>query len=148
MKRILLPLIFIALSLNAFAQHNGNTPKDGGKKEAPKIEEIVSDLTPAQKNNIDAITKRSSKIVASYRQQLHAVRDSIRTYMNSQEDNSSILFPLYEREARLQAEISKEYYRSKVDIDKVLTPEQYQQMNEAMKKKNNERKQQKGKKVQ
>ena len=52
--------------------------------------------------------------------------------MNSREDHSNVLFPLYDREGRLQSEISKEYYRTKVAIDKVLTPEQFQQMHQKM----------------
>ncbi len=95
----------------------------------------MPDLTTAQKNKIDAITRRSTKIIEGYRNQLHTVRDSIRSYMNSREDYSNVLFPLYDREGHLQSEISKEYYRTKVAIDKVLTPEQFQQMRQNLDKK-------------
>lgn len=120
MKRALL-LVFalaVAFTLSAQAPHRG-----GGKKE--KIEDIITDLTPQQKSRIDAITQRSSKTVENYRSQLKTVRDSIKLYMGSRNDNSNKVFPLYDREARLRAELGKEYYRTKVAIDAVLTPEQY-----------------------
>lgn len=132
MRRILLTTLALFLAFNAMAQQGPRQDKSPRHKESPKIEELVPDLTAAQKNKIDAITRRSTKIIEDYRNQLHAVRDSIRSYMNSRDDHSNVLFPLYDREGRLQSEISKEYYRTKVAIDKVLTPEQFQQMHQKM----------------
>ena len=132
MRRILLTSLVICLAFTAMAQQGPKQDKGPRHKDSPKIEELVPDLTAAQKNKIDAITRRSTKIIEGYRNQLHAVRDSIRSYMNSREDHSNILFPLYDREGHLQSEISKEYYRTKVAIDKVLTPEQFQQMHQKM----------------
>ena len=109
-----------------------------GKKE--KIEDIINDLTPQQKSRIDAITQRSSKIIERYRSQLDAVRDSIRLYMGNREDCSDRVFPLYEREGRLQAELSKEYYRTKVAIDAVLTPEQFRRFQQHMQNRHHQRK--------
>lgn len=100
-----------------------------------EISDFISDLSKAQKAKIDLITKRTSKTVENYRHQLSILRDSIRSYMDSPNDHSAILFPLYEREGRLQAEISKEYYRSKAAIDALLTPEQYKILKEKMAKK-------------
>ena len=134
MKRIILTAIAICIAVAAAAQPVQKQPKPGDKKGPMKIEEFISDLSKTQKSKIDIITKRTAKNVDNYRQQLKAVRDSIRSYMDSPDDKSSILFPLYEREGRLQAEISKEYYRSKVEIDNVLTPEQYRTLKEKMSK--------------
>lgn len=130
MKRILFTLIFAVLALPLWAQQKNHTHK---APDNPKIEEIVSDLSATQKTRIDVVTRRSSKRIENFRQQLHAVRDSIRALMDSPDDRSEAIFPLYDRESFLQAEISKEYYRSKVAIDEVLTPEQYQTLKKKMK---------------
>lgn len=132
MKRILFSAIFICLALTAVSQPRGRHQQERNQRDVMKIEEFVSDLSTTQKAKIDLITKHTSKNIESLRQQAKEVRDSIRTYMGSQEDRSDILFPLYEREGHLQTELSKEYYRSKAAIDKVLTPEQYQKLREAM----------------
>lgn len=132
MKRILFSAIFICLVLTAVSQPRGRHQQERNQRDVMKIEEFVSDLSTTQKAKIDLITKHTSKNIESLRQQVKEVRDSIRTYMGSQEDRSDFLFPLYEREGRLQTELSKEYYRSKAAIDKVLTPEQYQKLREAM----------------
>ncbi|MCR5192753.1 MAG: hypothetical protein K6D59_05555 [Bacteroidales bacterium] len=131
MKHLLFTIALVALPLLLSAQSEGNHQKREGK-EHMKIENLVTDLTSTQRTRIDIITRRSRKTVELYRSQLHAVRDSIRSYMSSQEDHSAVLFPLYEREGMLQTEISKEYYRTKVAIDDVLTPEQYRQVTEKM----------------
>lgn len=130
MKRTLFLIVALAFAftLSAQAPHRGD-----GKKES--IEEIVTDLTPQQKSRIDAITQRSSKNVEKYRSQLKTVRDSIKLYMNRRDDNSAKVFPLYDREARIRAELSKEYYRTKVAIDAVLTPEQFRLFQQNMEKK-------------
>ena len=132
MKRILFSAILICLALTAIAQPRGRHPQGHSQRDVMKIEEFVSDLSTTQKAKIDLITKRTSKNIETLRLQVKEVRDSIRTYMGTQEDRSDVLFPLYEREGRLQAELSKEYYRSKAAIDKVLTPDQYQKLREAM----------------
>lgn len=130
MKRILLLSIIISLAVSLSAQTPHRNGRQREKKE--KIENIITDLTPQQKSQIDAITQRSSKNIERYRTQLDAVRDSLRLFMNSRDDNSKIVFRLYDREARLQAELSKEYYRTKVAIDAILTQEQYSRMQERM----------------
>ena len=114
------------------AQDNTRYKGDNGQKQQFKIENFISDLTPDQRIRIDLITRRSSKTIQIYKTQLGNVRDSIRSYMASPEDQSAILFPLYEREGMLLTEISKEYYRSKVAIDELLTPKQFQELHEKM----------------
>ena len=129
MKRVLFLIVALAFAFTLSAQ----APYKGGAKKE-KIEDIVTDLTPQQKSRIDAITQRSSKNVEKYRSQLKTVRDSIRLYMKSRDDNSAKVFPLYDREARLRAELSKEYYRTKVAIDAVLTPEQFRLFQQSIEK--------------
>ena len=128
MKRLIL-LLFATLLFSSLQAQNWS--REGkGKKE--KIEEIITDLSPQQKSRIDAITQRSAKNIEHYRTQLDAVRDSIRRYMGLREDHSSVVFRLYDREGRLRSEMSKEYYRTKVAIDAVLTPEQFRRFQEQM----------------
>jgi Spy/CpxP family protein refolding chaperone len=59
--------------------------------------------------------------------------------MESPEDKSAVLFPLFEREGKLKSEISKEYYRTRVAIDKVLTPAQRDTLREKMAKQREQR---------
>ncbi|MBP5189387.1 MAG: hypothetical protein J6031_00535 [Bacteroidales bacterium] len=128
MKHIIITVLLVCLAGGAMAQPKGVQPKENNVG----ITDLISDLSKVQKSKIDLITKRTAKNVENYRSQLNAVRDSIRSYMDSPNDHSAVLFPLYEREGHLQAEISKEYYRSKVAIDAVLTPEQSKMLKEKM----------------
>lgn len=130
MKKTLFAILTVLIATTLSAQR----PRDDGRQKngKEKIEEIVTDLSSQQKTRIDAITKRSSKNIEHYRSELQAVRDSIRIYMSKREDHSDKVFALYDREAILQAELSKEYYRSKVAIDAVLTPEQFNRLQEQM----------------
>lgn len=133
MKKYLSLVLALSFVVTLSAQAPHREDRHNGKKE--KIEDVIKDLTPQQKSKIDAITQRSSKNIEGCRKQLQAVRDSIRFYMDSRDDNSSKVFPLYDREARLQAELSKEYYRTKVAVDAVLTPEQFARFQQHIKSK-------------
>ena len=44
-------------------------------------------------------------------------------FMDSDGDHSAVLFPLFEREAALQAAINREMYKGKLRVDEVLTKE-------------------------
>lgn len=122
MKHIILSIAALTIALTASAQQTKNHKWE---KERVPIEELVSDLSPTQKTRIDVVTRRSKKIIDEYRQELQAVRDSVRLYMNMPGDQTAIIFPLYDRQSRLYNAINKEYYRSKLAIDEVLTTEQY-----------------------
>ena len=61
------------------------------------------------------------------------MRDSIGKYMDSEGDQSKKLYPLFDREAQLQVQISREMYSTKVRIDKVLTKEQRKEFLQASK---------------
>lgn len=120
--------LFLAFSLSAQRQ-------DGQRhdQKRPDITELVSNLTDDQKSQLEAITNDSRQRVEKLRAQQKAVRDSINLYMDREGDQSKYLNPLFDREARIQAEISREMYASKVRIDKVLTKEQRAEFQKASK---------------
>lgn len=120
--------LFLAFSLSAQRQ-------DGQRhdQKRPDITELVSNLTDDQKSQLEAITNDSRQRVEKLRAQQKAVRDSINLYMDREGDQSKYLNPLFDREAKIQAEISREMYASKVRIDKVLTKEQRAELQKASK---------------
>lgn len=129
MKRHLLFLLLAVCTLAVSAQPKSPRPqKEPPHHEEGRIEKILTDLTATQKTRIDLVTREASRKVEKLRKELSNVRDSIRVYMDSPKDNSGKLFPLFELEGKLQAEISKEYYRAKTAVDKVLTPDQYRRL--------------------
>ena len=127
-KSILLVIALAAFAFPVFAQRDNHSGQAGKPKE---ISEIVNDLTPAQKKRLDAITDASKERVAAMRARQKALRDSIRVYMHLEGDHSAELFPLFDQEASLQRDISREMYTTKVCIDEVLTPAQRQQVRQA-----------------
>ena len=120
--------LFLAFSLSAQRQ-------DGQRndQQRPDITELVSNLSDTQKSQLEAITNDSRQRVEKLRAQQKAVRDSINLYMDREGDQSKYLNPLFDREAKIQAEISREMYASKVRIDKVLTKEQRAELQKASK---------------
>ena len=127
--------IALCISFLAFSQPGRGSMDGQRNKENKKIEEFLTDLTATQKTRIDLVTRRSAKTIDFYRKQLHDLRDSIRVMMDDSRDRSAELFPLLEREGMLKSEISKEYYRTKVAIDEILTPEQIARLREQLAKK-------------
>lgn len=120
-KKIILCVCFALCATLAMAQK----PKgDNHHKERPHIEEIVDDLSQGQKRKLTSIREDSKKRIDALQLQNKAVRDSIHTLMQQDGDNSSRLFPLFEREGRIRAAISKEFYQTRLRIDEVLTKEQ------------------------
>ena len=102
------------------------------KREAPRdITQIVSDLSVSQKKKLDAINEDSKARVGVLRARQKAVRDSIAMYIHRDGDQSKVLYPLFEREAQIQCNISREMYSTKLKIDAVLTPEQRRQVRDA-----------------
>jgi hypothetical protein len=112
---------FLATGLDCGAQ--GRIPKDDNP--AARVSKVVKNLSVKQRRQIDAISNESSSNIKIMKSQLNALRDSIHFYMNKKEDNSTILMPLFDREAVLQLRINKEMYRMKVRLDEVLTEQQY-----------------------
>lgn len=125
MKKILLFLVLGSSFLlpSAFSQDH---PRHGERRCEPplKVEEMVSNLSTKQKKNLLEARERSHTRVDQLKAQLNVVRDSIRDYIHRDGDNSRTLYPLFDREADIQAQISKEMYALRVRIDAILTPEQ------------------------
>lgn len=123
-KLLLVAIILLPFTFHlspCFAQHDGRHPE---KKRPTDITELVDDLSAPQKHKIDNISKESKVRVEALRRQRQAVRDSIRLYMELEGDQSKLLYPLFDREAQLQAAVSREMYSAKLRIDEVLTKEQ------------------------
>lgn len=129
MKKIALLAIALFVTFQfseAFAQRNHRDHR-------PDITQLVSNLTPDQKSKLETLTSDSRKRVDNLRSQQRAVRDSIALYMDREGDQSKLLYPLFDREAHLQAEISREMYITKVRIEKVLNKEQRAEFQKAAK---------------
>ena len=95
---------------------------------------MVSNLTAIQKNRIENITEKTKKEVSKLKNELHAIRIQISGLNSKEGDQSSILFPLFDRESQIMAEISKEMYRCRLQIDEVLTPEQLKEFRNSLEK--------------
>ncbi len=125
-NKVVIFSLMLALALPLMAQNHQHH-----KEHHRDISEMVSDLSQSQKKKLDAITEASRQRVNALRAQQKAVCDSITNYINMEGDHSRELFPLFDREAKLQCEISREMYATKVRIDEVLTPQQRKQVREA-----------------
>ena len=130
MKKILPLAIALLFGMSLSAQRTVDH-RHGDKR--PDITQLVSNLTDSQKSKLETITSESRQRVEKLRSQQKAVRDSIASYMDREGDQSKYLYPLFDREARLQAEIAREMYITKVRIDEVLTKEQRQEFHKASK---------------
>lgn len=140
MKRnITIVLLLAAFSIPAMAQRPAG--KHNGKK-GPEVAELVGDLNATQKNKIETITNDSRKRMESLRARQKAVRDSIDMFMDREGDQSTVLYPLFERDAALRVAVSREMYSTKVAIDQVLSADQRRALKAALK----NRKTSKGKK--
>lgn len=131
-KTLLIVILLSFVAMPCMAQHKGDRERVADPKSHREITEMVSDLSQSQKKRLDAITDASKERVAALRAQKKSVRDSIAVYMKLDGDQSAVLFPLFDREAQLQRDISREMYTTKVRVDEVLTPEQRRQLREAM----------------
>ena len=126
MKKIAILLLTLVLGITAMGQHkNGHSRHHN---ETPKIEEMVSDLSAIQKKKLNTVMENSRKEVDRLQAELDKVRKQIKSLINKDGDNSDQLFPLFDREGALRAEISKEMYRTRQQIDDILTKEQLAEM--------------------
>lgn len=132
MKKLIILIISILCTVSLYAQHP-RPQKPGECVKIPRVEEMVSDLSAVQKKRLETATNASKKKVAKLKQELSATRDQIKELMDKDEDMSSQLFPLVEKEAHLHAEITKEMYRCRIAIDEILTKEQLQEFRSRLK---------------
>ena len=133
MKKYIVFSLLIALAIPMMAQHDGPRP---AKKQRADITELVSDLSAPQKRKIESISKESRERVDALRTSQRAVRDSISMYMDREGNQSRYLNPLFDREAQLQAAISREMYSAKIRVDEVLTKEQRTALRETLRRQN------------
>lgn len=122
MKKYIFLVIAIILALPLAAQHD----KRPAHKQQPELTEIVKDLSAIQKRKVETITRDSKERIDTLRKQQQAAHDSIVLFLEREGDQSRTLYPLFDREARLQVAISREMYATKLRIDEVLTKEQRQ----------------------
>ena len=118
MKRYLLIAFILLLAMPMAAQ------TDHMKRKRPEVTEVVNDLSAPQKRKIEAVSRESRERTEALRRQQRAVRDSINRYMDLEGDQSQTLYPLFDREAALQAAVSREMYTTKLRIDAILTADQ------------------------
>lgn len=126
--------VFVFLFLLHVSPLSAQEAHRHGRKDNPpvKVEEMVSDLSVKQKRSLLQIQEKSHERIAQLNNQLKEVRDSIRTVMRQDGDNSKILYPLFDREGALQAQISKEMYTMRTQIDAILTPQQLAELRKAL----------------
>ena len=134
-KKIATYLVAILACTMLFAQ----SPNEFGhgkkhhKHEPPKIEEMVSNLSAIQKKRLENITQESKKQVDKMQAELKSINSQIRKLLDAEGDQTNTLFPLFEREAQLKLEINKEMYRTRQQINNVLSKEQLKEVRERMK---------------
>ena len=125
MKKLFTILFVLLLGTSLMAQADGGKkPRHHGRPEPPKIEEMVSNLSTVQKKKLETISQNCKAKTAKLQKELDNIRAGIRSLMDKEGDQSAKLFPLFDREASLQAEMSKEMYAIRQQIDQVLTDEQ------------------------
>jgi Spy/CpxP family protein refolding chaperone len=126
MKKTATLILALALGITAMGQHKNEHSRH--HKEPPKIEEMVNDLSAIQKKRLNTVMENSRKEVDRLQAELDKVRKQIHALSQKDGDNSDQLFPLYDREAALRADIAKEMYRTRLLIDEILTKEQLAEM--------------------
>lgn len=126
-----LSLAIVILACTALVAQKPSVERREQKR--PDITQLVSNLTDSQKAKLETITSESRQRVDKFRARQKAVRDSIALYIDREGNQSKYLNPLFDREARIQADISREMYATKVRIDKVLTKEQRDEYQKASK---------------
>ena len=122
MKRIATLLLTLALAVTVMGQQK---PEHSRRhKEPPKIEEMVNNLSAIQKKRLNTVMENSRKEVDRLQAELDKVRRQIHQLTEKDGDNSEQIFPLFDREGDLRAEIAKEMYRTRLQIDEILNKEQ------------------------
>lgn len=130
MKKITLIFLLVLFALPLLAQHEG----DRQHRKHRDVTEIVQDLNAVQKRKVENISNESRERVVALRKHQRAVHDSIVMFMEREGDQSQVLYPLFEREAKLQTAINREMYATKLRIDEVLKPEQREALRAASRK--------------
>lgn len=131
MRKTIIILFALILSTALYAQHPQG--HDQHKPHKPMdITSMVSDLSAMQKKKLETVTTESKKRVETIQAELKTIRQQIRSLMMQDGDNSAKLFPLLDREGVLQAELTKEMYNTRLQVDAILTPEQLKEFRARM----------------
>ena len=101
---------------------------------------MVDDLSSSQRKKLIKVQQDAHVKIDALHTQLGQVRDSIRTFSQLDGDNSKLLFPLFDREGMLQAQLSKEMYNLRISVDNILTPQQLAQFRKALQDEKNKQK--------
>lgn len=101
--------------------HRHSAPQDDSALE------LIDDLTPRQKKQLERLYKESRVRIEAIKRDLKVIRDSVGSQLDLYGDHAATIYPLFDREAFLYAELSRELYRVKVKIDNILTKEQFEQ---------------------
>ena len=125
-------LVPFGASAQGHAHGKGMSARTPGDNPPPKVEEMVSDLSVTQKKKLLQVQSLSRERIGKLKAELGEVRDSIRMLMRRDGDNSKVLYPLFDREGALQAQIAKEMYAMRTRIDAILTPEQLKELRQAI----------------
>lgn len=99
------------------------------------IESLVDDLTPIQKRKLEKLSTQAKKNIGTLKEQRAQLRDSISSLLQltASEAIAKELFQMYDREAKLNAKIQKEYYKTRLAIDGILTDEQARYLTQKLK---------------
>lgn len=134
MKKLLLLLLLSSLFYGVYAQDKTQShPKH--QNICLGIESLIDDLTPIQKRKLERLSAQAKKNIGTLKAQHSQLRDSISDLLQltSSEAIAKKLFVLFDREAKLNAKIQKEYYKVRLSIDAILTDEQAQYLTQILK---------------
>lgn len=139
MKKIITMMLAVGCMLTAAQAQRPH--REGPRPEPrPDITEMVSDLTASQKSKLETIAKESKERLEKLHKQKRAVRDSIEMYMEKEGDHSKELYPLFDREEKLNTLIQREMYATKMRFDQVLTADQRKELADRNKRHQNKKK--------
>lgn len=126
MKRFILIIFALTLATGSFAQGHHN-------HKMPNMDEMVSNLSPTQKRQLEKIhddLKTNEEVI---KKKLKAVREEIHNLMDQYGDNTPKMNKLLEQESALQLKLNKLQYQAKVQCDKVISKEQYSEFRQKLK---------------
>lgn len=134
MKKLLPLFLLASMFYGVWAQDKGQ-PRSKHQNMCYGIESLIDDLTPIQKRKLERLSAQTKKNIGTLKDQHSRLRDSI-SFLLQQTASDAIareLYPMFEREAKLNAKIQKEYYKTRLAIDGILTDEQAQYLTQKLK---------------
>lgn len=139
MKKFTLFLFIFTFAIMPISAQSNQHP-DGRQHKHRNVADMVDDLSSSQRKKLIKVQQDAHVKIDALHTQLGQVRDSIRTFSQLDGDNSKLLFPLFDREGMLQAQLSKEMYNLRISVDNILTPQQLAQFRKALQDEKNKQK--------